>query len=47
MARPMANHMRLRLCHLTDPLKVLAEAHRLLKPGGALVCQDRKISSIF
>jgi ubiquinone/menaquinone biosynthesis C-methylase UbiE len=40
-------HMRLLLCHLTDPLKVLAEAYRLLKPGGALVCQDLKLSSIF
>jgi ubiquinone/menaquinone biosynthesis C-methylase UbiE len=40
-------HMRLLLCHLTDPLKVLAEAYRLLKPGGALVCQDVKVSSIF
>jgi ubiquinone/menaquinone biosynthesis C-methylase UbiE len=38
-------HMRLLLCHLTDPLKVLAEAYRLLKPGGALVCQDLKLSS--
>jgi ubiquinone/menaquinone biosynthesis C-methylase UbiE len=40
-------HMRLLLCHLTDPTKVLAEAYRLLKPGGALVCQDLKLSSIF
>jgi ubiquinone/menaquinone biosynthesis C-methylase UbiE len=40
-------HMRLLLCHLKDPQKVLAEAYRLLKPGGALVCQDLKISSIF
>jgi ubiquinone/menaquinone biosynthesis C-methylase UbiE len=39
--------MRLLLCHLEDPLKVLAEAYRLLKPGGALVCQDLKLSSIF
>jgi SAM-dependent methyltransferase len=37
-------HMRLLSCHLTDPLKVLAEAYRLLKPGGALVCQDLKLS---
>ena len=40
-------HTRLLLCHLTDPLRVLAEAYRLLKPGGALVCQDLKLSSIF
>lgn len=40
-------HMRLLLCHLTGPSKVLAEAYRLLKPGGALVCQDLKLSSIF
>jgi 2-polyprenyl-3-methyl-5-hydroxy-6-metoxy-1,4-benzoquinol methylase len=40
-------HMRLLLCHLTDPLKVLIEAYRLLKRGGALVCQDLRLSSIF
>jgi SAM-dependent methyltransferase len=40
-------HMRLLLCHLTNPLRVLSEAYRLLKPGGALVCQDLKMSSIF
>ena len=40
-------HMRLLLCHLTQPLKAIAEAYRLLKPGGALVCQDLKLSSIF
>ncbi len=40
-------HMRLLLCHLTEPQKVLREAHRLLRPGGALVCQDIRISSVF
>lgn len=40
-------HMRLLLCHLTDPVRVLAEAYRLLKPGGTLVCQDLRLSSIF
>jgi ubiquinone/menaquinone biosynthesis C-methylase UbiE len=40
-------HARLLLCHLTEPEKVLAEAFRLLKPGGSLVCQDLMLSSIF
>jgi ubiquinone/menaquinone biosynthesis C-methylase UbiE len=40
-------HARLLLCHLTEPEKVIAEAFRLLKPGGALVCQDLMLSSIF
>jgi SAM-dependent methyltransferase len=40
-------HMRLLLCHLTEPAKVLREAYRLLRPGGVLVCQDIRISSIF
>jgi ubiquinone/menaquinone biosynthesis C-methylase UbiE len=40
-------HMRLLLCHLVEPAKVLAEALRLLKPGGALVCQDLHISSLY
>jgi ubiquinone/menaquinone biosynthesis C-methylase UbiE len=40
-------HMRLLLCHLVEPAKVIAEAFRILKPGGALVCQDLHISSIY
>ena len=40
-------HMRLLLCHLTEPAKVLREAYRLLQSGGVLVCQDLRISSIF
>ncbi len=40
-------HMRFLLCHLVEPAKVLAEAYRLLRPGGALVCQDLHMSSIY
>ena len=40
-------HMRLLLCHLTEPEKVLHEVHRILRPGGALVCQDLHISSLY
>jgi len=40
-------HMRLLLCHLTEPANVLRAAYRLLRPGGVLVCQDIQISSVF
>lgn len=40
-------HMRLLLCHLTDPEKVINEVYRILRPGGAMVCQDLHLSSLY
>jgi ubiquinone/menaquinone biosynthesis C-methylase UbiE len=35
------------LCHLTEPLDVLAEMYRLLKPGGSIVCVDLDCTAIY
>ncbi len=35
------------LCHLTDPMDVLAELYRLLKPGGSIVCVDIDVTAIY
>jgi ubiquinone/menaquinone biosynthesis C-methylase UbiE len=40
-------HVRLLLCHLTEPEKVLHEVYRILRPGGALVCQDLHLASLY
>ncbi len=40
-------HCRLLLCHLERPADALREIHRLLKPGGVLVCQDLEPSTLF
>ena len=38
---------RFLLCHLTDPLGALKEMHRILRPGGSIVCQDVDLATVY
>ena len=40
-------YCRFLLCHLGQPERALAEMRALLKPNGALVCDDVDVASIF
>jgi ubiquinone/menaquinone biosynthesis C-methylase UbiE len=40
-------YSRFLMCHLTEPVKALAEMRALLKPGGILVCEDHDDGGIF
>jgi len=40
-------YARLLLCHLDQPDKALREFHRLLKPGGVVVCHELYLSGVI
>jgi ubiquinone/menaquinone biosynthesis C-methylase UbiE len=40
-------YSRFLMCHLTEPVKALAEMGALLTPGGILVCEDHDDGGIF
>lgn len=40
-------HARLLLCHLEQPDRALREFHRLLKPGGVVVCHELHLRGVM
>ncbi len=40
-------YVRLLLMHVTEPLRILEHAKELLRPGGALVCEEAAVDSTF